>query len=262
MGTLSVTFRGPFLIVIPPSQGGGVSATVDIYAPRCTDHLGSVFYGDGSLPLHGRSRAGDGQQYVLSGPAANAGKISYQWNMSLTTASPILSPEMHAPGTPYTPSAANAYFRITVPRPKIFYALNLVRDTEVVVQGAARQNFPYWYTAFRLYYDWDLKTPVQLKPPANAGSMAHFITPPIGGPAAGSPGGWLPLADSGDIEVQFQGPELNDPDHQDASECFSAIAQLAGLSWWLNFKHAAAGGAQDHTGSDCLAIPILAGLNN
>jgi len=262
MGVLSITFRGPFLVVIPQPKGGVSGGTVDVYAPRCVQHLGSVFYGDGSLPLHGRHRAGDAQQYVLSGPAANSGKISFQWNTRLSEASPILSPESHAPGTAYTLNAADAYFRITVPRPKIFYATNLVRDTEVVLEGTPRQSFPYWFTSFRLYYDWDLTTPVQLNPPVNAGSTAYFVTPPVGKPPAGSPAGWLPLADAGDIEVHFQGPELNDPDHQDASDCFNAIAQLAGLPWWLNFKHAAAGGAQDRTGSDCLAIPIVAGLNN
>jgi len=262
MGVLTITFRGPFLVVIPPPQGATASTTAEIYAPKCADHRGSIFYGDGSLPIHGRHRAGDGQQYVLTGPPAGTGRISCQWNTNLATASPILSPETHAPGTAYTPALANAYFRITVPRPKIFYGLNLVRDTEVVTQGSARQNFPYWATSFRLYYDWDLTTPIQLKPPVNAGSTACYITPPVGKPAAGSPGGWLPLADSGDIEVRFQGPSLSDPDHQDASDCFNAIAQLAGLPWWLNFKHAAVGGAQDHTGSDCMAVPILAGLNH
>ena len=262
MSALSITFRGPFLIVIPPSKGGAPAATVDVYAPRCANHLGSVFYGDASLPLHGRHRAGDAQQYVLSGPSANTGRISFQWNSRLTDASPILSPESHAPGTAYTLNPTDAYFRITVPRPKIFYATNLVRDTEVVFQGTPQQRFPYWFTSFRLYYDWDLATPIQLRPPANAGSAAHFVTPPVGKPPAGSPAGWLPLADAGDIEVRFQGPEVNDSDHEDASECFSAIAHLAGLPWWLNFNHGAAGGAQVRTGSDCLAIPIVAGLNN
>ena len=156
------------------------------------------------------------------------------------------------------------YFMITVPRPTIFYGLDWVNDTEVVPQKSApTQVFgKAWSTAFRLYYQWDLVTPILLQRPPNEYPISMAITPPAG-TIPGAPAGWLPLSDCGDIEFQFEGPEMSDPDHQDASACFSQIVQLAGIPWWLNFSNgAASGGAAFRTGSDCKALPVVIGYNN
>jgi hypothetical protein len=268
MGMLSLTFRGPFLVVVPPPTGGVPSPTISIYAPCCDQHLGSVFFGDGSYPIFGSLMKGNELVYTVSGAdnglVTNPGKISYQWDWSLGNTDITLSPDNPAaPQNPAAPALSNAYFCITVPRPKIFYALGAVPDTEVVPNNASATNvFPNWATCFRLYYDWNLTTQINLTFPVNAGGQTKGITPPAGS-IAGAPGTWLPLADSGDIEFQYNGPGNSDPDHQDAFTCFSRIAQLAGIPWWLNFDNGdAGGGAAFRTGSDCTALPIVVGMNN
>jgi hypothetical protein len=263
MGLLSLTFRGPFLFVVPPPVAGAPAPTVTIYAPKCDSHLGSVFFGNGSHPIFGNAQNGSTQKYAVIGVQPNTSRISYQWDLGTTNRSMILSPDSMVPPPPYNPNLASAYFSITVPRPKIFYALNSVNDTEVVTGAAPTGNYPNLLTAFRLYYDWDLTTLIQLQVPANVGPMPWPITPPAGAVPPGAPAGWLPLADSGDIEFQFEGPDMSDPDHQDASSCFDQIAKMAGIPWWLSFDNSGgAGGHLFRTGSDCLALPIVLGLNN
>jgi hypothetical protein len=264
MGMLSLTFVGPFVFVVPTAKGGSPSSTVNIYAPKCQGHLGAVYYGDGSYPLSGRFRTGGSHQYTVGGVDANTGNISFQWNSALFSTSPILSPESQTPKTPYTPNFSDAYFCITAPRPKIYYALNIVNDTEVVTSGEPAGNFSNWSTAFRLYYDWDLKKPISLQPPkyGSVAPPAYYLTPPAGGPPA-TPPGWSSLGETGDVEFRLDSPSLTDPDHQDASACFDQMVQLAGLSWWLNFDTGTGGGgAQFHNGSDCLALSLVVGLNN
>ena len=272
MGMLSITFRGPFLFVVPePIAPGTPASTVTIYAPACAGHLGSVFFGDGAVSLYGSKQGGQYQTYEVSGgtPApgnsglvTNTGAISYQWDAEKTATSMILSPD--DPPISYTPALSAAYFSITVPRPSIFYALDAVLDTEVVTVGSApTQSFDkYWMTAFRLYYDWDLVTSIDMQPPANVSPNPTSITPPAGTLQGALPG-WQALSDCGDIEFQYQGPVQGDADHRDAADCFHKIAKLAGVPWWLNFDFGANGGGPAwKTGSDCQALPIVLGLNN
>ena len=263
MGMLTLTFRGPFLFVVPPPTGATPSTTVDIYAPVCNQHLGSVFFGDKSISLFGNPQSGGGMQYTVRGVAANPGKISFQWNVSLSLNPAFISPDSVTPPVAAALNTKFAYFRITVPRPKIFYALDIVSDTEVVLAGAPTNTFNPLLTSFRLYYDWNLAAQITLTPPQSVSAIPFSITPPAGGPEPGAPAGFLPLADTGDIEFQYEGPGLSDPDHQDASSCFSQLALLAGLNWSLNFDNSGgSGGAQFHTGSDCTAVPLILGLNN
>jgi hypothetical protein len=265
MGMLTLTFRGPFLFVVPTPTGGVRSQTVDIYAPACEGHLGSVFFGGGSYPIYGRCQQGDSQTYSVSGVnPPKSGIISYQWDFDTFGTSPIVSPDMLGNPPQYASKFPDAYFHINVPRPKVFYALDIVGDTGVMGLDNAVLPFPFHLTAFRLYYDWDLVTPIKLLAPSTVKPANTFytVTPPVGGPPAGMPN-WLPLADAGDIEFQFEGPGMSDPDHQDASACFAEIANLAGLPWWLDYDNGGGGGGVAfRTGSDCHALPIVLGMNN
>src|SRR5215472_14306635 len=141
MGMLTLTFRGPFLFVVPPPAGGAPSPTVNIYAPVCDQHLGSVFFGDGSLPLYGNRRSGSAMQYSVLGPAANVGPITFQWNPRLSANPAFISPDLQNPPVPTNLNPGLAYFVVTAPRPKIFYALDVVRDTEVVTGPAPTNAF-------------------------------------------------------------------------------------------------------------------------
>jgi hypothetical protein len=262
MGMLTLTFRGPFLFVVPPPVGGAPSPTVSIYAPVCDQHIGSVFFGDGSLSIYGNSQNGSAMQYAVSGPVANVGPISFQWNPRLSANRAFISPDLQNPPVLANVNTKLAYFGITAPRPKMFYALDLVRDTEVVTGAAPTNTFNVLLTSFRLYYDWDLTTAIFLQAPPSVSAVPFSITPPAGNPPAGAPANFLPLADAGDIEFEYEGPGTSDPDHQDASMCFGRLAQLAGLPWSLNFDNSGGlGGAAFHTGSDCKAIPLVIGKN-
>lgn len=263
MGMLTLTFRGPFLFSVPPASGGAPSPTVDVYAPICDQHLGSVFFGDKSLSIFGNPQNGNAMQYFVRGIAANPGSISFQWNFGLSTIPIFVSPEAFNPPVPSNLNPKFAYFRITAPRPKIFYAMDAVTDTEVVTTGTPTNVFPTVLTSFRLYYDWDTIAQIILTPPKSVSDSPFAITPPAGQPHPGSPASFLPLADTGDIEFEYEGPGMADPDHQDASACFNQLAQLAGLNWFLNFDNSGgSGGAQFHTGNDCTAVPLILGLNN
>jgi hypothetical protein len=263
MGMLTLTFRGPFLFVVPPATGGVLSPTVDIYAPICSQHLGSVFFGDRSLSIFGNPQNGSAMQYVVRGVAPNPGVISFQWNFGLSTNSIFVSPDSSTPPVAAKLNPSFAYFRVTAPRPKIFYAMDMVTDTEVVKSGTPTNTFNSLLTAFRLYYDWDAITQITLTAPPNVSAVPFAITPPAGQPHPGSPASFLPLADTGDVEFEYEGPGMADPDHQDASSCFNQLALLAGLNWFLNFDNSGgSGGAQFHTGSDCTAVPLILGLNN
>jgi hypothetical protein len=264
MGMLTLTFRGPFLFVVPPPTGGVPSTTVNIYAPVCDQHMGSVFFGDGSRPINGNRQNGSSMQYVIQGPAPHTGLISFQWNPLLSGDPAFICPDMQVPSVPTNVNPRLVYFYIIAPRPKIFYALDLVSDTEVVTGASPCNTFPVLLTSFRLHYDWDLKTAILLKAPTSVSSGAPFvITPPAGDPHPGAPVGFLPLGDTADIEFQYEGPGISDPDHQDASTCFAQLAQLAGLPWSLNFDNSGGiGGAAFRTGSDCTAIPLVIGVKN
>jgi hypothetical protein len=269
MGTLSLTFRGPFLFVVPKPNADGVpSPTVHIYAPPCAGHLGSVFFGHSARPIYGRLQQGDSHTYTVKGvEPASSGTISYQWDYETHQSSPIVSPDLMENPPQYASTFPSAHFHICVPRPKIFYALDIVTDTDVVTTATIPDpsQSPF-LTAFRLYYDWDLTVPaIKLFAPVTVLAKNSYwdITPPAGGPPK-QKSNWLSLGDSGDIEFKFESPGLDDPHHLEAGACFDQIAKLAGLPWWLSFNNSGSGGggAAFHTGSDCHALPIVLGLKN
>ena len=288
LGTLSLTFRGPFMLYIPLATAGVPAANIWIFAPKCAGHLASVYPGDESKPLPGMFKNGGRYAYILTGPTANGGAISFQWDWYLAGQdNPVLYPEnapapqpkrpTSKPGSPMS-YAQNAYFSIVVPRPKIFYALNLINDTEVVTGDQCHNQFGYrWFTSFRLFYDWPFSQvqlflpdapldPNQAVTPPSASSASYDITPPAGDNSYdpnNPPPGWQPLPVAADIEFQYEGPGSSDPDHQDAGACFDQIMQLAGLPYWLNFQNGnTSGGALVHSGADCLAIPLVIGYGN
>ena len=117
MNMLSLTFRGPFLFEVPLPKAGIPSPTVNIYAPQCDAHLGSIFYGNRSLAFYGSCAGGQNQAYVLTGQVplpgyiglvTNTGKISYQWDAANAGSNSILTPDN--PPVAYTPKVSNCYF--------------------------------------------------------------------------------------------------------------------------------------------------------
>jgi hypothetical protein len=215
-------------------------------------------------------RLGGKFPYAITGPVPNGGKICYQWNYKLCPKqNPILSPEAPDSHDCYPTDQDllwSSYFAIQVPRPKIFYALNLVGDTEVIKSGDCKNDFTLsWSTGFRLYYDWQPDTQIYLDTPKvpPACEYSHNIVTPPSGRRESDPPGWLPLANDGDIEIQFESSSGDDLQHSDAMQCFAKITKLANLDWWLNFRNGEIGGGGTiHSGGDCLAIPMAIGINN
>ena len=267
MINLSLTFRGPFLLVVPPYDGNGsLSKWITIYAPKCEGHSASVFWGDGAAHLFGRAHLGGKFPYRLTGPNANDGDISYQWNADLSPTNPILSPDTSGPPQRYKMNLWDAYFGISVPRPLVYYATDLIEDTEVVQQGDCKNDFSQrWATGFRLYYHWSHHRRLELFPseiPPGSSTEPIDVTPPVGKSYEQYPD-WHSLPESGDIEFQYESSGGDDLEHRDAASCFEQITKLIGLNWWLNFNNGAVpGGSAVHTGGDCEAVPMVVGINN
>jgi hypothetical protein len=240
-GLLSITFRGPFVFSIQ-------SNTVDVYAPKCDGHLAGISWTDGESPIEGLHKGGGNHTYSItgSGVTSNTGSIAQSGLGKIPAVSS---------GSPQTQFA---YFHILVPRPKIIYRVNA--DTVEIVQSSAGPQgaTDSYATSLRFYYDWVVGSSVLLSPPVYPfpPTAANPAPPPI----TITPPGGAPLPEYGDIEIQYDGPGSGDPDHLDAIACFDQIAQLAGVSWWLNYYNPSGGGAQLRTGSDCKAVPLVFGI--
>src|ERR1700743_951444 len=73
-GTRAITFNGPFVFSVQKDH-------IDVFAPKCDEHLAGVFWTTGEFPIIGLSRNGDGQTYIISGsgipPNGSPTQISY-----------------------------------------------------------------------------------------------------------------------------------------------------------------------------------------
>jgi hypothetical protein len=245
-GTLAITFNGPFVFSVQSDH-------IDVFAPKCEDHLAGVFWTTSEYPISGLSRNGDGQTYIISGSGINPSgpptQISYLPVPPGTNGGLLPAPAGTNPVTSY------AYFHIQVPLPKIIYGMNA--DSVEVVEGDTGPTgvMADYATAVRMYYDWTVGSAVLMQLPFYQPAGSNLPVPSI--PVTPPSGNGLP--DYGDIEFQYRGPAAGDSDHEDAIACFSNIALLAGVDWWLNYYASPNSGLLVRPGSDCKALPIIFG---
>src|SRR5713226_8894671 len=85
MGTLEISFLGPFAYVFRPNNN-----SIDVYAPKCPGHHGGIFSPVDEYPLRGRLQNGKDYRYVLDAPGIHrgAGTIDPTTNI-LKTPSPL-----------------------------------------------------------------------------------------------------------------------------------------------------------------------------
>jgi hypothetical protein len=245
-GTLAITFNGPFVFSVESDH-------IDVFAPKCDDHLAGVFWTTSEYPITGLSKGGGQHTYTIAGKGINPDgapkQVSHLPVKPGTNGGLLPGPAGAKPKTSY------AYFHIQVPLPKIIYGMN-ADSVEVVKDDAGPTGAKADYaTGVRLYYDWTVGSAVLLQlpfyQPANGGLAAPSIpiTPPSGNG----------LPDYGDIEFQYRGPASGDSDHDDAISCFENIADLGGVNWWLSYYDSPNSGLLVRPGSDCKALPIIFG---
>jgi hypothetical protein len=239
-GLLSITFRGPFVFVFSKDA----ARNVDVYAPACDGHAAGIFYSSASLPISRMAQQGHNHIYRISG----TGLSSFGGAITKLGANLGTLPAAPSAGLPLSA------FHVVVPRPKIVYGL--IPDDVEIVTGSPTGTFQSYATSLRFYYDWTTGSAVTLQSPAYPHPQPPNPPPPLNiAPPAGAP-----LPDYGDISIEYGSPESGDVDHNDAISCFAKIAQVAGVSWWLNYYNSSGGGPAFRAGSDCTAVPLVFGV--
>lgn len=215
MGTLQLSFHGPFFYRFTPAQ-------VEIHAAKCAAHNAALYTAKNELTLTGRHRRGNTRRYRMTGPVFTPPSSSPQTHFhdpdeTILDVSKVAKPAVH-----------KAYFTMIVPVPQTVVPL-LPSPVEVVDNSTNPPGEPTGVlirraTGLRFYYDADLSKNLML---TLDGSSAPAWISDFDAPAL--------KHNFADAEVRYAPvtPELQE--HQDALECFDQLASLAGLDWWLSF---------------------------
>jgi len=246
-GTLTITFRGPFVFSVESDH-------IDVYAPKCEDHAAGLFWTAGEYPITGLSHSGGQHTHTIRGaginPGGTPGTITHLPVKPGADGGILPGP---AGGKPQT---QHAYFRLSVPRPKIIYGTQ-PDSAEVVKTTSGPTGVTSTYaTGVRFYYDWTVGSDVLLDVPFYQPS-GSTLPPPT--PINITPPSGKGLPDFGDIEIQYNGPDSGDGSHNDAISCFEQIALVAGVPWWIHYYDPNNTGALVHTATDCKAPSIILG---
>ena len=214
-GTLEISFYGPFFFDMRREVRD--KCYVAVYAPKCPGHKAGIFSAKAEAPLRGRRRSGDALIYNLSGDV-------------------FLKPDLTDPPTFDThlgylnisgkgnPSCKAAHFCLHLPVPKYVYPINGSPPVEVVQQAVPTGAYLNQYaTGLRFYYDADLDGTLL----ASCSGKSIGFNSPFDNILN------LPVAD---VYVRYSGTTPEDPDHEDAIQCFDLIANLCGLDWWLCYE--------------------------
>ena len=230
MGTLAITFQGPFV----SSIGDG---WVKVYSPICDNHHAAVFTVDDEYPLCGRAKHGGSYIYKLNGTGIqpNTGTIEYPKGRSDILDGPK--------GSQIEDSQAK--FCLMVPIPDAIYGINPA-STEVVKNDKPTNTMGLWATGLRFYYyECDLTKLLVLKTPEGEErpfSLNHLAA----------------FTDYGDVDIRHVGPDANDAEHTDAISCFDRTMKLLGHPWWLSYGQ----GSKTFVariGSDCRSPHVILG---
>jgi len=228
MGTLAVTFQGPFVFSVGQDN-------ITVYGPDCLDHVAVFSTVEAEAPILGQ--AGAMASYALSSPGIT----------------PIRGPVGYPLGdrpSDYIIDASNAgkvnlslpKFSIQLPLPTYIYGIS-ADEAEVVKTGAPTNKLQKWSTGLRFYYTYDLEQPVSF---GSSGSPVSYSFSNIG-----------TFTDYADITIQHVGPEADDPEHKDALACFGTIMTLLGLSWTLNYGNTGTFSPKSRPGGDCKSPVVM-----
>jgi hypothetical protein len=209
--TLQISFFGPLLYRLQATQ-------VQIYAPQCTDHIAGMFGANNEAPLIAQHRHGDKRCYRVGGRV-------------FAPPNPLPLPWMYDPqntildATKYgKPSLDTAGFCLTVPQPQIICPLNPTKVQLIDDSGSIPLSWTPRATGLRFYY---------------AADLTQNLTLSVDGSTAGS---WQFAFDAkalkldfDDVYVRFASTSEEDPEHNDAMECFDSVAALGGVNWWVSY---------------------------
>jgi hypothetical protein len=234
VGKLEVSFYGPFVTMLGRDP-------IEIYAPRCVGHYGSIFTTEKEAPLdHDPNDQGMNWVYAVtkSGILPNTSAIT-----AVNGATHLNPPTAFA----LTNDPRRAWFRLQFPKPT--HAVGIKVDP-VQIKGTNAPAGTGYATALRLIFDYDMDSPYF---ELSLGGIAILQTT-LQDYSASSPGS----SSRFDVTVRLVGPFLFDPAHDDARACFEATAKLfqsgnTDLDWKADYSRMS---SLARTGSDC-GSPLL-----
>ncbi len=216
---LEISFFGPFFYDLRAETCK--NKHVNIYAPKCPGHKAGIFSADNEAPLRGRVRSGYGLTYMLKGEVfKNQDEIR---EPKFTNDLAIVKL-----GQDGTPSYKTAGFSIQLPVPRYVYAMNPSPKLEVVKQAlpTGTNQIPY-ATGLKFYYEANLSKSIYAGVKGyDTNTVFKSQFPPT-----------YPGRKSASVFVRYAGTTPEDPDHDDAVQCFGLIAELCGVEWWLSYEN-------------------------
>ena len=239
MGNLEISLYGPFVAMLDRDP-------IEIYAPRCAGHYGSIFTTEKEAPLeHDPLQQGMNNVYAFTQHGIHPNPST----IVRVNPATLLTPP---PGFSLSGDLSRAWYCIQLPKPRSVVG---IKADPVQVTGTNAPGGPSPYaTALRLIYDYDMSKPDVI---VSSGGKA-VLTTTLQDYSAASPS----VASKFDITIRLVGPFLFDPSHDDARECFKATARLfqsgtADLDWELVYQQTQGIVVMGRVGSDCGAVGLV-----
>jgi hypothetical protein len=216
MPTLVLTVNGPFAYV----DNFPLRGYMTLMAPMCPQHLGGI----SSIEAQ--------NQYIFKDvnyrnhPAHMGHCKAHLYELKLHPGN-VNSTIFHGNFLP-CPNPTNGFepkewrFWLKLPKPNIVVAVNPV-DAVIITPGVQLNSQSPYAVGIRLIYtDWDFACIPLLycDQPAQdpAGNTVSFALSKYGD-------------DHGYLEIEYSGPLRDDPDHEDAVNCFETLMNTLGLPW-------------------------------
>jgi hypothetical protein len=226
--TLEMTFYGPFVTLLNCDP-------IKVYAPRCIGHYARIFTTETEGALPGDRLSGGNVVYRVTRSGIKPCKSCKQANPAA---------HLNVP-TNYgiTKDVSRSLFCFELPKPRRIAAIG--KDS-VIVTGTNAPSGNAWATATRFIFDFDGN---QRRFEVGDGTTRVLATTLED----------YSVTNHFEVTVQFIGPFIFDPDHNDAKDCFQASARLfqhssskADLDWGLDYSGVGRNGRADgRPGGDC-----------
>jgi hypothetical protein len=241
---LEISFYGPFFYDLRAETCK--NKHVLIYAPKCPGHKAGIFSATNEAPLRSRVKSGYGLTYAVSG------KVFKKPDEDQPPQYKTKNLKVVDPGSTWTPYYKTVGFVLQLPVPQYIYAMNPSPALEIVKQPTPTGlNLAQYATGMRFYYEADLSKQI----------YAYVKGYEKGSVFKSKFEETYPNRRSANVFVRYAGTTPEDPDHDDAVQCFGLITELCGLDWWLCYENWADSGFSSsfvRTGDDCRAPVIVA----
>ena len=220
--TTTTTTRGLLILTIyGPFAYWEDETSIQLMGPPCPYHYG-VISTIGEIDVTGKK-----SEFSLKGRRNNdpAGSVvDHQYVLDLGVAGSSKQNPMraetrilnHAQSKVRKPATTECSFCLTVPKPELYALVNPGPSIIKIVKPGPPQNSPVLAAGLRFVYQ-------NVNPTAINLSLNETET------------GYIPLtplfAETGvaDIEVHLAGPNRDDPDHEEAWDCFCQLTELLGV---------------------------------